>query len=253
MGAAAKQELSLGSTDRAPAGSAPAPSQLFDSRFRALVGEEAWAKLPEAVRRRFSKRIAPGTEVVYRGEVVSTQLSRLGRVLAQLARVIGGPLPLDDGATGASVVTVTEDAGAPGQTWTRSYARAGRRPQVIRSMKCFRGPTGLEEHVGAGIGMALSVTVKEGALYFRSDHYFLELAGWRLTLPRFLEPGRMEIVHADRSNAGQSSGEAFSFQLTLDHPLLGRMLHQLAHFHDPCARAENPAVREPLAAPRDAR
>ena len=233
MGVAAKQELPSERADRPPAGSSPTQSQLLDSRFRTLVGEEAWAKLPEAVRRRFSKRIAPGTAVIYRGEVISTHLSRLGGAIAHIARIIGGPLPLDNGATGKSVVTVTEQAGAPGQLWTRSYARAGRGPQVIRSMKCFRGPTGLEEHVGAGIGMALSVTVEDGALYFRSDHYFLELAGWRLTLPRFLEPGRMEIVHADRPDAGDGRPGAFSFQLTLDHPLLGRLLHQLAHFRDP--------------------
>lgn len=224
MGGAIKQGLPVEVT----VGRAGVPDpQLLDSRFRALTGEEAWSRLPEPVRKRFSKRIAPGAAVIYRGGVVLTELSPAGRALAHLARVIGGPLPLDGGATGESVVTVTEDAGAPGQTWTRSYARPGRGPQIIRSMKCFRGPTGLEEHVGAGFGMALRVTVEEGALYFRSAHYFVQLAGLRWWLPRLLWPGNMEIVHR------QEAGGAFSFRLTLTHPLFGRLLHQLAVFRDP--------------------
>ena len=211
-----------------------------DLRFRALVGEEAWARLPDSVCRRFSKHIEPGAAVIYRGEVVLTEMSRAGRILAHLAKVVGGPLPLDNHATGESVVSVTEEAGALGQTWTRSYARSGQGPQIIGSMKCFRGSTGLEEHVGAGIGMALSVSVEGGALHFRSDHYFLELVGWRLRLPRFMEPGSMEIVHEDRPDldergercAGQGNRGAFSFRLTLTHPFLGCLLHQLGHFRD---------------------
>ena len=37
---------------------AEAASDIGDLRFRALVGEESWASLPEAVRARFGKRIA---------------------------------------------------------------------------------------------------------------------------------------------------------------------------------------------------
>ena len=98
---------------------------LVDLRFRALVGEEAWARLPEAVRRRFSKRLGPGEAIVYQGHVTATELSRAGRVLAFLARAIGGPLPLTNGATGAAVVIVTEDAALGGQSWTQDLCPAG--------------------------------------------------------------------------------------------------------------------------------
>ena len=57
------------------------------------LGEVAWARLPEAVQRRFSKRLADGETVVYQGSVGTTELSRAGRVLAFLLRAIGGPLP----------------------------------------------------------------------------------------------------------------------------------------------------------------
>jgi Domain of unknown function (DUF4166) len=221
-----------------PTSSQPEPAQLepaeqpgadatfVDARFRTLVGGVAWAELPPQVRRRFSKRLSPGEMVVYRGTVTATELSRAGRMLALLARAIGAPLPLKNGATGPSVVLVSEDATLGGQSWTRVYARPGRGPQTIHSCKRFRGPTGLEEYVGFGVGMALAVAVVDGTLVFRSDHYFLTLGRWRWRVPKVFEPGCMEITHRDEAPG------MFSFRLRLAHPLLGCMVHQLAYFYD---------------------
>ncbi len=212
--------------------------EVADLRFRSLVGEEAWGRLPEAVRRRFAKRLADGETVVYEGHVARTELTRAGRVVAFLARAIGGPLPTIRGATGPAVVVVREDTGLGGQSWTRIYARPGSFPQVVHSAKRFCGPTGLEEYVGCGVGMTLDVSVIDGALVFRSRGYFLEIGRWRLRFPRVLEPGVMEIVHRD-----ERDGE-FSFRLTLTHALLGRLVHQLAYFRDiPASAAHSPSRR----------
>jgi hypothetical protein len=202
------------------------PAAVGDLRFRTLVGEAAWAELPEAVRRRFSKCLAPEETLIYRGRVVDTWLSRAGRVLSFLARAIGAPLPLTNGATGPALVVVTEDPRLGGQSWLRIYSRPGRFPQAINSTKRFRGATGLEEYVGCGIGMALRVTVEERVLIFRSAGYFLELGRWRLPIPRALHPGRMQIEHRDEG-AG-----TFAFALQLTHPLLGMLVRQVAIFHD---------------------
>lgn len=197
------------------------------SPFHDLVGDSAWSQLPEAIRRRFSKRLAADEVIVYRGEVVHTKMNLAGRLLAQALRIIGAPLPLDDGATGPSLVRVREDAAGRGQIWARSYTRSNGTVQVIRSMKRFRGRTGLEEHVGGGFGMALDVNVEDSALVFRSQSYFLEVLGLQVPLPAALGPGRMVITHR------QEQGGHFSFELDVTHPLLGRVLHQLAFFRDP--------------------
>lgn len=204
----------------------PAPGALLDLRFRALVGEAAWAMLPAPIQRRFSKGFRPGEIVLYRGRVALTELSRAGMWLARLSRVIGSPLPNCNGATGEAIVSVTDEPGRGSQTWIRTYANAGAPAQVIRSRKCFRGADGLEEHVGGGIGMALAVTVENGALFFRSRHYFLDLGPWRIRLPEMLSPGAIEIVHRE-----ETDGE-FSFRLTLRHPRFGVLIHQLAYFKE---------------------
>lgn len=146
----------------------PAPAELRDLRFRALLGEAGWNRLPQAVRDRFSKRLGPGMAATYVGEITESRRNWAGQVLAQLCRLIGAPLPLHDDLGVAAVVTVTEDGPAGGQFWTRMYNRAHGFPQVIHSSKRFAGPTGLEEYLGWGFGIALAVSADETALHFHS-------------------------------------------------------------------------------------
>jgi hypothetical protein len=151
------------------------PADLHDLRFRALLGEAGWNRLPQAVRDRFSKRLRPGMAVTYVGEITESRRNGAGQALAQLCRLIGAPLPLYDDLGVAAVVTVTEDGQAGGQFWTRMYNQAHGFPQVIHSSKRFAGPTGLEEYLGCGFGIALAVSADETALHFHSRGYFLAL------------------------------------------------------------------------------
>lgn len=209
-----------------PAPATPAADTLADLRFRALLGEEEWARLPATVRARFSKRLLPGRSVSYAGEVVQCRMSAAGWLLAQLGRAIGAPLPLDRNTGVAAVVTVTEDGASGGQVWTRIYARHRGFPQVIHSAKRFAGPTGLEEYLGRGFGIALTVATCEEGICFLSDHYFLAIGRRRVRLPHWLGPGALRIDHLDRGHG------CFDFVLTLRHPLLGELIHQIGHFRD---------------------
>jgi hypothetical protein len=206
----------------------PAAVAAHSGQFRALAGERAWGRLPEAVRARFERKIAPGDSAAFVGEIAFTRMSWLGRCWAQLARLAGGPLPLRPVARGASVVMVTQDPDSPDQYWTRLYHESGRLPQVIRSTKCFAGPTGLEECVGAGIGMALLLSVEERALVFRSSSYFWRLRGRRFRIPDWLTPGRIEVIHREE-RAGR-----FSFTLIVTHCWAGEIIRQVGFFRDAC-------------------
>jgi hypothetical protein len=210
-----------------PAGRPPDRSPpVADLRFRALVPEAAWAQLPPAVRHRFSKRLAQGDTAVYIGEVLETRMSLLGRRLAQAAWVIGSPFPTECGAKLPTVVTVTEDGATSGQNWTRLYVRRSGFPQIIHSCKRFAGSTGLEEYVGRGVGVALTVHVEKRSLVFRSHHYFLAVLGVRLRLPKWVTPGDLSVAHTELGD------NTFSFTLDLSHPAFGRLIHQYAIFRE---------------------
>ncbi|HTW33226.1 MAG TPA: DUF4166 domain-containing protein [Rhizomicrobium sp.] len=201
-------------------------NELGDLRFRNLLSREDWAALPAAIRHRFSRRVAGGATAIYAGEIVATELAFAGWIAAQLARLVGSPLPRSRDAHVPAVVSVTEDGRTGGQIWTRVYARKSGFPHVIHSAKRFAGTTGLEEHVSRGVGMALTVRQENGALVFRSTHYFFRIGPVRLTLPAWLTPGALTVTHAEEG------GGQFSFLLEVVHPAFGRIIRQFAVFHE---------------------
>lgn len=205
----------------------PVPAEVADLRFRALLDEICWAHLPAAVRARFGKRVSDCRTVLYSGEIVECRISRLGWWLAQACRLLGAPLPLSRDTMVPASVCVSEDEAFGGQFWTRIYGRRRGFPQVIHSSKRFCGPTGLEEYVGRGFGIALRAEVEGEALHFVSDHYFFAVGKIRLRLPRWLAPGELRVSHVD-CNHGR-----FAFMLVLQHPWFGELVRQTAMFADP--------------------
>ena len=197
-----------------------------EQRFYLLLGAEAWRRLPKAVQTRFARRILPGQSVTYEGEIVQCRMSAAGWALAQLCRCIGAPLPLSDETGVAAIATVTEDGAGDGQVWSRMYARHRGFPQVIHSAKRFAGPTGLEEYLGGGFGIALTVSAEKTGISFLSDHYFFRLGHWRVRLPRCLSPGALRVEHEDGIDG------SFTFVLSLRHPVLGELIHQVGRFRD---------------------
>ena len=205
----------------------PTPdTALGDLRFRALLGEAGWSQLSPAVRRRFSKRLAGGATAIYVGQVAAMRMSGMGWIMAQLLRLIGGPLPTSHDTGLPSVVSVTEDGATGGQIWTRLYARRRGFPQIIHSCKRFAGASGLEEHLGGGFAMTLSVAVEQGALVFRSAGYFWHLGPLRLDLPAWLSPGALTVTHREIGE------RRFAFDLDLVHFRLGHLVHQSVAFEE---------------------
>jgi hypothetical protein len=199
---------------------------LGDLRFRALLTQDAWNILPEAVRKRFSKRLTGGATALYVGKVTAVRMSRAGRMLGKLLRLIGAPLPLFADVNVPTIVSVTEDVRTGGQVWTRMYANRHGFPQVIHSAKRFSGPTGLEEFVGCGISMALEVKASEQGISFHSAGYALSFASLRIPISRFLSPGDLMVTHKALED------ESFEFSMTLAHPLFGELIHQAAIYRD---------------------
>jgi hypothetical protein len=196
-----------------------------ETRFAELAGA-SWRQLPAPVRRRFSRHLGEGERLVYLGEVASTRLTFLGRLIALLARAVGAPLPLEASCRVPVTVIVTGCERLGGQVWTRIYERISALPQVIQSVKRFGGATGLEEIVGGGVGMRLRLSVRDRALVFTSAGYFLRVRDIEISLPGWLTPGVIEVVHREESPG------RFSFSLSVKHPIAGDVIEQIAFFRE---------------------
>jgi Domain of unknown function (DUF4166) len=205
------------------------PAELGDLRFRALLSSDDWALLPEAVRKRFSKRLRGGATAIYVGRVTEYRFAWAGRALAQALRVIGAPLPIFDHVGVPTVVSVTEDMATGGQIWSRMYCNRRGFPQTIHSSKRFSGPTGLEEYVGCGVSMLLTVSADAEGLCFSSASYAFRLGRFRLPIPKFFTPGHLTVTHRE------TGAETFLFEMTLTHPAFGELVYQAAEYRDSAA------------------
>ncbi|MDO9222254.1 MAG: DUF4166 domain-containing protein [Caulobacter sp.] len=200
---------------------APGPAALD---FRRLLGREAWDRLPLAVQHRFGPH-AEGASIIYDGRMV-VEASLFGRLVAQLCRLIGTPLAPWTGPDVPTSVDVHLDHRG-GLVWARTYSFYGRAPVLVSSTKLMDADGSLLEVVRGGLGMALTVSVEEGALHFRSRYYFAGIGPLRLRIPDILTPGRAHVVHRDRG------GGTFVFSMDFNHPWLGRTLFQEGVFRDP--------------------
>jgi hypothetical protein len=63
-----------------------ADHSIGDLRFRALLSEEDWRRLPICTPRRFSERLARGLTTVYVGTMVKAWFSRVGFILVGACR-----------------------------------------------------------------------------------------------------------------------------------------------------------------------
>lgn len=216
-------------------GPPPQPlAPMGDLRFRHLFTDADWRKLPIAVRQRFGRRVAIGDALIYRGHVEYNRVNRWGFVLNTVLKLIGAPLPLDTQNIGAAaVVTVTESPDGA-QIWMRQYARQNDRkpfPQIIQSAKRFTGTTGIEEHIGRGIGMSLIPLVEGEELVFHAQDIFWDVRlgkhrKLRLTLPKWLGPNELRAGHEELGDG------AFVFTLRLTHKWFGTLLDQRVWFRD---------------------
>lgn len=210
------------------------PNQpLGDLRFRQLFTIEQWKRLPLPVRNRFGRRVGIGDALIYRGHVEYNHVNRWGRALNYALKFVGAPLPLDTQNAGAAAIVTVTEAPDGSQVWMRQYARQDTKrpfPQVIQSAKHFTGATGIEEHIGRGIGMSLVPMVEGVELVFRAQDIFWDIPGpWkklRLTLPRWLGPSVLRAGHEEIGN-----GE-FAFTLKLEHKWFGKLVDQRVRFRD---------------------
>lgn len=192
--------------------------------FRRLLGREAWDRLPLAVQHRFGPH-AEGAHTLYTGRMV-VEASLVGRLIAQACRLIGTPLAPWTGPDVPTAVDVHLDPRG-GLVWARTYSFTGRDPILVSSTKLMDADGTLLEVVRGGLGMALTVSVEDGALHFRSRYYFAGIGPLRLRIPGLLTPGRAHVVHRDQG------GGAFVFSMDFHHPWLGRTLFQEGLFRDP--------------------
>lgn len=195
----------------------PAKTVQADPSFRRLIGLEAWRRLPECVRARFGVKPTPGGAIRFAGRMETIAATWPARLMAQLCRLIGGPLPWRTGSGVPAAITLSAAEG--GIVWERSYRFPDGAAVRARSVK-VDGGSELIERIGGGFEMRLRVSADAHAIHFDVTGYRWRLGPIALAWPIVLTPGRLRVSHAD------IDGRQFRFTLVATHPLLGETVRQ---------------------------
>ena len=206
-------------------GSVPKQRTRPGHSLKEVLGNDAWTRLPEAVRVRFAEA---ARAVDYVGEFEVVRASLFGRIIAWACQAIGTPVVPRTGNNVAAIVHV--GPAGQGVEWCREYRWPGRPPCLVRSTKVIGLDGVLVEELPARLCMSLDVYERAGILHFVSRAYYFEITlPWRgrhvrLVLPMWLSPGITHVEHIDEAEGW------FRFTMTVTHPLLGEVFYQTGRF-----------------------
>jgi hypothetical protein len=187
--------------------------------IRKAIGEDAWSRLPDAVKARFADDVLCAE---YQGSFDIVRASMAGRFLGHLSRIIGTPIAPYTGTNVAAVVRVFASEG--GMVWERTYRFSPFRTCVVSSTKQLDEMGGFVEVLPAGLRMPLRVFERDGILHFVSRSYYFRWFGLRISIPAWLPPGETHVQHIDEGNGW------FRFTMTVNHRWLGEVYFQTGRF-----------------------
>lgn len=194
--------------------------------FKKILGDE-WLLLHPDIQARFAKNPGVGKPLYYTGFLSELSCSRLGRFLGliTLPFIKGALIPYNDKNFPVDIQVYSK----PNCAFIfkqRIYRLHNRAPIQFTSYMRESEKGEVLEYVGAGLGMKLVLSVREGNLYFESDGYFWDILGVRIPLPGLFTPGKTFLCHRN-DNPSQ-----FNIRIEIKHCLFGTTFTQVGVFHE---------------------
>lgn len=191
----------------------------FATMLRQALGASAWRDLEPAIAARFSPYISENRSLIFRGRMQWVYCSPLGALVATVLRrcailpqICARNTPFDFHITWHNGHIYKQ----------RDYALGENKLFLFRSK--FSDTPRLHEEFGGGLGMYLKLAVKQRALLFRDQGYFLRIRRWRLPIPRWFSVGSFDLLHR---NIDQ---QRFQIIIRVAHPWFGTLFYQRGEF-----------------------
>ncbi|MBI3229674.1 MAG: DUF4166 domain-containing protein [Burkholderiales bacterium] len=199
--------------------------------FRKVLGP-AWQNLHRDIQARFAHNPEPDKPLYYRGFLSELHCSWLGKIIGFLTMPLidGALIPYNDRDFPVDIM-VYGKAASPAIFKQRIYHLHGRKPIQFTSYMQESERGEVLEYVGLGLGMKLRLHVQDGDLYFTSDGYFWDVAGWRLPIHGIFTPGKTFLCHRN------DSPTQFNIRIEIRHCLFGTTFTQVGVFEQIAAPA----------------
>lgn len=208
-------------------------SAIHRSLMQRALGDD-WSQLGTVVRRHYE--IVPGVDAerVMEGTMAEVWHAPAAAPLIWAGRLFGALIARTGRDVRVRVRNWTTRA-SPYMHWHRTFDFPNGSRQVFESRMEHAGGTEIIERVRAGLGIRMHLSVRDGALLYRSRGYHWRLGPLHLRLPDWLLLGHAEIIEAPVSES------EFRLDFRIQHPLWGPAFRYSGRFRLP------PPARRPSA------
>lgn len=193
--------------------------------IKSALGQK-WSNLSDKTKCRFEADPSNEAPKHYSGNMSEVSCSKVGMLLAYIARFVGGPLIPYSGRNVPIDVIVFKKPNDPAIYKKRTYYFQNRKPFTVQSKMLVNESGEFYEFAGFGLGMKMELNAKNDMLFFEGRKYCLKIGTLSITIPLFLSPGKAFIQHSDYGD------DAFQVHIEMQHPWFGLMYVQDGIFRD---------------------
>lgn len=188
--------------------------------FEQALGEQ-WSQLHPTVRRHYD--LKPGDELLLRGEMSEVFHSLWVKPFIIFGRLFGALVPYRGNNVPVEVHNLCKES-SNALHFRRTFFFPGRKPYPFISRMEHLADNEIVEFVRLGLGIRMTLSVKEGALCFATNGYLWRAGPLRLTLPDWLFFGSGVITERG------VDAENVDLDFSLVHPLFGLSFRYAGRF-----------------------
>lgn len=177
---------------------------------------ESWEQLDDIVKRHYD--IIPGkpSKMIIKGVMDEVYHSSIAKLFLLPGRLFGALVPYKGKKIPTEVRNWTTAENTAAMFWHRTLDFPNKAPVIFKSrMEHIKGDE-IIEYVQFGMGIRMQMSIKEGALIFKSIGYVWNIAGIKIPIPTWAILGDAEIIEKAISD------KEFFIDFNMVHPVFGR-------------------------------
>ena len=192
--------------------------------IRQAVGD-SWGELANIVKQHYGITPEQLSKMTIKGIMDEVYHSKIAKLFLLPGRIFGALVLYKGILIPTEVNNLTSENNEKAMFWHRILNFPNKPPLIFALRMEYVGGNDIIEYVRYGMWIRMAMSVKDGALVFKSKGYVWNIVGMALPIPTWLILGNAIIIEKAMSD------NQFYIDFTMIHPLLGKIFSYSGFFH----------------------